>query len=218
MSISISGFDPENLGRVYLGEPALVGDQERLPEDVLSDREYEIAALAASDKTYKEIAEETGCTVSTVRVHLHNAYGALDIYSKTGLVGYFPFDPGDPRLQGKVLGQLSMRSLEVVEELSRGKTYGIAAAKLSIGESTARTHVHNAANMWTDCQSAVSIIGVACGIRAAYARKITERGGDISELLSKFALSNLVHHEYSIRTILGMLDTLEVEADGELAA
>ncbi len=46
MSTLTIGFNPENVERIYHGVPALVGPSEKAAEDVLTDKEYEVAVLA----------------------------------------------------------------------------------------------------------------------------------------------------------------------------
>jgi len=57
--------------------------------DVLSKREQEILALLAKGYLYKEIADQLGITVGTVRVHLHTVYEKLHVSSRTEAVVKF---------------------------------------------------------------------------------------------------------------------------------
>jgi DNA-binding NarL/FixJ family response regulator len=61
----------------------------RQPEsevDKLTKREQEILALLAKGFLYKEIADNLGITLSTVRAHLHTVYEKLHVQSRTQAV------------------------------------------------------------------------------------------------------------------------------------
>lgn len=206
MNIPIDGFDPENLERVYLGEPVLVGEK-RLPADVLSDKEYEVAVLAADDLEYKKIGQEINRSVYIVRTHLQTIYKKFRINSRNGLAGFFPIDPDSPLLTGKSLAQLSPRELEVIEGLSTGKHSKTVAAELGMEESTTRTHIFNTKKIWGDCGRATTITRVANGIRATYTREFAKNGRGISQYMGDFALYNLVDYEPKIREIIGRPDS-----------
>lgn len=52
----------------------------------LTKREQEILALLAQGYLYKEIADQLGITMSTVRAHLHTVYEKLHVQSRTEAV------------------------------------------------------------------------------------------------------------------------------------
>lgn len=52
----------------------------------LSPREKEIIALLAKGYLYKEIADQLGISVETVRTHIHNTYEKLHVRSRTEAV------------------------------------------------------------------------------------------------------------------------------------
>jgi DNA-binding NarL/FixJ family response regulator len=52
----------------------------------LSVRENEILRLLAKGRLYKEIADELGITMSTVRTHIHAVYGKLHVETRTEAV------------------------------------------------------------------------------------------------------------------------------------
>lgn len=52
----------------------------------LSNRENEILRLLAKGCLYKEIAEQLGITMSTVRTHIHTVYGKLHVQTRTEAV------------------------------------------------------------------------------------------------------------------------------------
>jgi DNA-binding NarL/FixJ family response regulator len=64
-------------------------DQPRSEMDKLTPREYEVLTLLAKGFFYKEIAEQTGITLETVRGHLHNIYRKLHVQSRTEAVVRF---------------------------------------------------------------------------------------------------------------------------------
>jgi DNA-binding NarL/FixJ family response regulator len=55
----------------------------------LTRREHEILALLARGYLYKEIGEQLGITLSTVRAHLHTIYEKLHVQSRTEAVVKF---------------------------------------------------------------------------------------------------------------------------------
>ena len=55
----------------------------------LTKREHEILALLAKGYFYKEIADQLGVTLSTVRAHLHAVYEKLHVQSRTEAVVKF---------------------------------------------------------------------------------------------------------------------------------
>lgn len=55
----------------------------------LTKREHEILALLAKGFLYKEIADQLGITLSTVRAHLHTVYEKLHVQSRTEAVVKF---------------------------------------------------------------------------------------------------------------------------------
>lgn len=202
--VETQGFNPENIERIYSGEPALIGKAEKPVEDVLSDREYEIANLAAEGLQYNDIALEFSRGITTIRTHLHNIYGSLGIFSKIGLAGFFPLSQESSLLEGKTLAQLTPNELEVIEGLSVGLPYKVIAARSNRSVSTARTHVHNALKTWPDCKRrTITTTRVANGIRASYVSRINGNGRSIRAGIGGYALHNLVDHEEKIRRLLG---------------
>ncbi len=55
----------------------------------LTKREHEILVLLAKGYLYKEIADQLGITLSTVRAHLHTVYEKLHVQSRTEAVVKF---------------------------------------------------------------------------------------------------------------------------------
>jgi DNA-binding NarL/FixJ family response regulator len=51
----------------------------------LTDRRRQVATLACQGFSNRQIAEELGMTVGTVKTHLHAIYEKLDIQSRTEL-------------------------------------------------------------------------------------------------------------------------------------
>ncbi len=54
--------------------------------EALTKREQEIVGLLAKGYLYKEIAEQLGISLNTVRVHLHSVYEKLHVHSRTQAV------------------------------------------------------------------------------------------------------------------------------------
>jgi LuxR family maltose regulon positive regulatory protein len=52
----------------------------------LSGREVEVLQLAGAGLSNREIAEELVLTVGTVKWHLHNIYGKLQVHNRTQAV------------------------------------------------------------------------------------------------------------------------------------
>jgi DNA-binding NarL/FixJ family response regulator len=57
--------------------------------ETLTKREHEILSLLAKGYLYKEIADQLGITLSTVRAHLHTVYEKLHVQSRTQAVVKF---------------------------------------------------------------------------------------------------------------------------------
>ena len=57
--------------------------------ETLTKREHEILGLLAKGYLYKEIADQLGITLSTVRAHLHTVYEKLHVQSRTEAVVKF---------------------------------------------------------------------------------------------------------------------------------
>ncbi len=55
----------------------------------LSLREWQVLQLLAQEKPNKEIANQLGITVHTVEKHLTHIYRKLDVYSRSGAVGWY---------------------------------------------------------------------------------------------------------------------------------
>lgn len=56
------------------------------PDWNLTDRESEILELLVQGALYKEIADQLGIGITTVRFHLHNIYGKLHVSTRTEAV------------------------------------------------------------------------------------------------------------------------------------
>jgi DNA-binding NarL/FixJ family response regulator len=63
--------------------------------ETLTKREYEILGLLAKGYLYKEIADQLGISISTVRAHLHTVYEKLHVQSRTEAVVKFLGRDGD---------------------------------------------------------------------------------------------------------------------------
>ncbi len=63
---------------------------EELWTDKLSDAEYRVAVLAASNHTNQQIARKLFITVSTVEQHLTRVYRKLNVTKRTDLMRQHP--------------------------------------------------------------------------------------------------------------------------------
>jgi DNA-binding CsgD family transcriptional regulator len=52
----------------------------------LSPREAQVLDMVARGFTYGEVAQRMGLSLSTVRTHVRNIYGKLDVHNKTEAV------------------------------------------------------------------------------------------------------------------------------------
>jgi DNA-binding NarL/FixJ family response regulator len=55
---------------------------------VLTAREQEIVGLASSGLSNKQIGRKLNVAEGTVKIHLHNVYGKLDVPNPTALAAY----------------------------------------------------------------------------------------------------------------------------------
>lgn len=51
----------------------------------LTERQLQVIALVASDRTNKEIAREMGCSEATIKVHIRALHRMLGLHTRTGL-------------------------------------------------------------------------------------------------------------------------------------
>jgi putative nucleotidyltransferase with HDIG domain len=74
------GLGQQELRRLMYELP-IAGAQRQLPGDAcpLSERELRVLTRLAGGSVYKEIARDLDLSASTVRSHLHNIYGKLDV-------------------------------------------------------------------------------------------------------------------------------------------
>ncbi len=56
------------------------------PDDALTPKERQVLHLVARGFTYEESAARIGVSISTVRTHVRNIYGKLDVHNKTEAV------------------------------------------------------------------------------------------------------------------------------------
>ena len=196
------GLDPENIARVYRGEPALVGERE--VQDVLTPRVFEIASCAAEGLTYQEIADRVDRALPTIRTQLHTAYTEMNVSEKYSLVAYFPPAWDDALLEGKRLvnleGVTATARLEILESLSTGMHHKAIAHERGIKTSTVRTHIHHIGNIWTDARGSVRTLRAANGLRSRYVRAIESATGTMEpEDIVHLTLPRLVELEPAIR-------------------
>jgi DNA-binding CsgD family transcriptional regulator len=198
-------FDPENITRIYRGEPALVDGDE--VQDVLPPRVFEAASYAAQGLSYQAIADIMGCKHSTVKDGVSIAYSRLGVHHNYGLAPYFPLDPNDPILEGKRLSRLKGRhvSLKVLESLSMGLDYKEIAVEHGILHDSVRDRIKDVSNVWPGISGASRVIRVANGLRGRYVRAIEFVSGPVEPAdMSQLAFPRLAAIEPAIlRRYLG---------------
>ncbi|MCE7982578.1 MAG: DNA-binding response regulator [Caldilinea sp. CFX5] len=59
------------------------------PHPTFSDREWQVLALLANDRSNKEIAHELSVSVSTVEKHLSQIYSKLAVKSRAGAIRWY---------------------------------------------------------------------------------------------------------------------------------
>ena len=67
---------------------------EKLEDNILSPREWEILRLLARGFAYKEIAETLGISMPTVNTHIHRIYEKLHVRSRSQAVAKLTHVPG----------------------------------------------------------------------------------------------------------------------------
>jgi DNA-binding NarL/FixJ family response regulator len=65
------------------------GRQKAKPPETLTEREQQVAALAVRGFANKEIAEQLGLRVGTVKVHAHSIYRKLGVRTRAQLIYAF---------------------------------------------------------------------------------------------------------------------------------
>ena len=63
-------------------KPAPAGD----PDEQLSAREEQLVRLLSEGRSYKEVAEQMGIRLDTVRSHIRNVYRKLQVHSAAAAV------------------------------------------------------------------------------------------------------------------------------------
>ncbi|HEX5455825.1 MAG TPA: LuxR C-terminal-related transcriptional regulator [Candidatus Saccharimonadales bacterium] len=169
--------------------------------------------------TIRRFQANSGSAYLLIRTHLHTIYRNLGVSSKLDLVAFFPIDQEDDLLDGKTLGQLRPRELEIMEGISVGVPYKAIAARSHLSVSTIRTHIHNAQQRWPDCDGRAAILTrVANGIRASYISRVNGNGRRILGNMGGYALHNLVDHEDRIIELLDSQPRLDPTPESQDAA
>lgn len=206
MNVSVFGFNRENMERVYRGEPALHNGAPL--EDLIPEDRYKIAALSAEDHSTDEIAEQLDIGRGTVIRQKHLLYKQLEISTNTALAGFFPLDPEDPSLEGKLLSQLTLKQLKVIQIFSMGVSSQMISFKLNRSASNAGKHLSNASRTWfgNEQPTNTGVVRVANGIRANYAPSFPkdQDGGFSETTMGRLALPELVTYEPGIRVAHGL--------------
>lgn len=183
MSIELSdplvdGFSPENVGRIYHGQPALVDGE--LPVDVLEAEEFKALSLLADGMTHKAVADALDETsIGKVRDSLQEGRHRLGIRDMFQVAGYFPLDPGSEEVGAKKLSSLERipAALDILEAISVGKRNKQVAEAASLSGPTARDRLLGIEKVWKE--DGLMATRVANAIRARYVEALEARGGDI---------------------------------------
>lgn len=194
-----AGFDPENILRIYRGEPALFDGEEA--SEVLTPRQLEAASQFARGLKQIAIAENMDITVDTTRVHLRSAYRRLKIVSRHDLVAYFPIDQGDKLLRGKEFADFEPipDQLDILEALSVGLSYKQIAEQRKVPVSSLWSRIIYIKSIWPDVRGTVRPLRVANGLRAKYIRAIEAASGEMEpEGIQQFTLPRLMRLEPAI--------------------
>lgn len=67
------------------GKTVTVSPRQETPEQLLTERQLEVAQMVAKGATNPEIAEALGCTERTVKAHMSSIFGKLGIVNRTQL-------------------------------------------------------------------------------------------------------------------------------------
>lgn len=76
---------PDGMTERALSRRSAATDRQRMIDDVLTSREREVAALVCEGRPNHEVAGLLGLSPGTVRIHLHNIYGKLNVRNRTAL-------------------------------------------------------------------------------------------------------------------------------------
>jgi DNA-binding CsgD family transcriptional regulator len=74
------------LQRPHVYQAYLVSERRRHPVPDLTPRKWELMRLVAAGRTNIQIARQLGLSEVTVRTHLENIYGRLDVSNRTSAV------------------------------------------------------------------------------------------------------------------------------------
>ncbi|MFB2119606.1 response regulator [Parapedobacter sp. 2B3] len=84
-----SAMSPQ-VARMILGHfNALANDAVGIGGEQLTPRETEIISLLQKGGGYRQVAEQLSISVATVKFHIRNVYGKLQLNSRDGLVGKY---------------------------------------------------------------------------------------------------------------------------------
>ncbi len=112
----------------------------------LSDRELEVANLAAEGFTNRHIAQSLFLSERTVQIHLGRAMRALGVSSRSALPGAFGDLIASPDAE---LFPLTDRQREVSEYIHAGLTNAEISARMGIGVKTVEKHVASIFERWS---------------------------------------------------------------------
>jgi DNA-binding NarL/FixJ family response regulator len=129
-----------------VGETVLIACKQGSTAEVgnLTDREYMIVLLLAQSMGYDEIGDELGIARPTVRTHIHNAYGKLNVRSQEEAGGFIPIEEEQLRRRAVwAMNDLIPRHREVMDLVRAGLHNKQIAFKLGLKDSTVRTHKAN---------------------------------------------------------------------------
>lgn len=190
------GFSPENVIRIYHGEPALLGRD--VPANLLEEREFEAIACLADGLTQREVAEVLGKPGELVERSIQRDRNRLGILDSLQLAGYFPLDPDHGAVGDKKLADLEAvpHGLDILEAISVGKRNKQIAAAAGINRSHIRKRLSDMEGVWEDVEGGLMLARVAGAIRTRYVRAVEASPGIIQpKHIPLFTLPRLARME-----------------------
>jgi DNA-binding CsgD family transcriptional regulator len=196
-----NGFSPENIDRIYHGQPALTDGQ--LPVQVLTKRQFQSISHYADGLPYQDITEKLGIAYETLGNHTHKGYKRLGIVKRSQLAGFFPLSPDSEAVGDNKLADLLEENpvvLDVLQAFSVGKQYAQIAAKYGVKERAIRDYVYSVNAIWPNTNDEVLATRIADALRACYVEVIETHPEAAEEInLPALTLPVLAQRESQLR-------------------